>query len=74
MWWGSRSSSAPVRRSDPNTSVHSSKGRGLLPNALAEGWLVDHQVKRADRQGYCKCPQKYHLRSAEKNSDGGESG
>ena len=26
-WWVSRSSSAPVRRSDPNTSVHSSKGR-----------------------------------------------
>ena len=26
-WWVSRSSSAPVGRSEPNTSVHSSKGR-----------------------------------------------
>ena len=26
-WWVRRSSSAPVRRSDPKTAVHSSKGR-----------------------------------------------
>ena len=26
-WWVRRSSRAPVRRSEPNTSVHSSKGR-----------------------------------------------
>ena len=27
VWWVRRSSNAPLRRSDPNTSVHSSKGR-----------------------------------------------
>jgi len=29
-WWVSRSSSAPVSRSDPNTPVHSSNGRLLV--------------------------------------------
>ena len=29
-WWVSRSSSAPVSRSEPKTSVHSSKGSSCL--------------------------------------------
>jgi hypothetical protein len=29
-WWVSRSSRAPVRRSDPRTSVHSAKGKLLV--------------------------------------------
>src|SRR6188472_4340208 len=29
-WWVNRSSSAPVRRSEPKVSVHSSKGRLLV--------------------------------------------
>jgi hypothetical protein len=29
-WWVRRSSSAPVRRSEPNTPVYSSKGRLLV--------------------------------------------
>ena len=41
--------------------LFSTRHGGLLPNALAEGWLVDHQVERADRQRYCKRPPEVPL-------------
>ena len=38
MWWVRRSSSVPVRRSGPKTSVHSSKGRLVVTRMEPRAW------------------------------------
>src|SRR5215472_11662925 len=53
-WWVSRSSSAPVNLSDPNTPVHSSNGRLEVDRAalvtLAED--LEQQLRAGRRQRY----------------------
>src|ERR1700730_17773383 len=61
-WWVSRSSSAPVSRSDPNTPVHSSNGSQFKIAPVDPG---DRQAQRlaADHVGVLRLAGVQNLRN-----------
>ena len=51
-WWVRRSSNAPVRRSGPETSVHSSKGRLVVTRIVALAEDLEQQFRPGGGQGH----------------------